>query len=202
MIFDAPEYAHFVRGVTVDHYGLRSSQNQIAMLAISILLDKMRPENIIELGTGSGGLSILIGIWARIYGKNFRTYDKSDQRHTPDIFNALNIQFIQDDVYEAGANRIAPHIQQPGITLVLCDNGDKERELGIYAPKLKLGDYIMMHDYARNKEEFSEKISHGRYWDWHESSENAATSIGLIPVYTELLEYAVWGCFRKEREFE
>jgi cephalosporin hydroxylase len=199
MIQDAPEYKEFQWGVTVSHYGLHSSQNATAMLAISILLDAIKPRHIVEIGTGIGGLSVLIGIWAKLNGSNFRTYDSNDQRKYSELFLALGIDFQKKDALEAGVQEIVPHIQQPGVSLVLCDNGDKHRELAIYAPHLKLGDYIMMHDYAKSKEEYIEKIA-SKYWDWHESNESGAVGHGLTPVFTTLLEYAAWGCFRKEKE--
>jgi hypothetical protein len=36
----------------------------------------------------------------------------------------------------------------PGPLLLICDNGDKPRELALYAPGLRVGDCIVTHDYA------------------------------------------------------
>jgi len=197
MIQDAPEYYEYNTRDTVVHYGLRSGQNQTAMLAMSILLDIIKPKNIIEFGTGTGGLSVLIGIWSKLNGANFRTYDNNDQRLYAEIFNKLGIEFICCDVHALHGD-IIPHIQQPGVSLVLCDDGNKHQELEEYAPHLKPYDYIMMHDYSRDLDAYNSRIK-PKYWDWHESSEFAGTQLGLTPVYERLLEYAVWGCFRKEQ---
>lgn len=168
------------------------------MMAVSILLDTIRPKHIIEFGTGAGGLSIFIGIWAKINGANFRTYDSSDQRYYGELFNALKIEYICYDIFHH-VDEIFSHIQQPGVTLVLCDNGDKHRELQTFSQGLKIGDFIMMHDYAKNQDVFTQKIT-PHYWDWHESSEQIALDAGLVPVYEKLLEYGAWGCFRKDKE--
>jgi cephalosporin hydroxylase len=165
------------------------------MLAISLLLDTIKPRNIVEFGTGVGGLSVLIGLWAKMNGANFRTYDKSDQRQRPDIFEALGIRFSEKDVF-SHLDEIAGHIQQGGVTLVLCDDGDKPKEIETFAKYLKSGDFIMAHDFIQNDSTHDRIIP--TYWSWRESSEKNGVDSGLTPVYQQLLEYTVWGCFRKE----
>lgn len=196
MIEDAPEYCRFSRTEQFRHFGLKSAQNKVAMNALSILLEVENPKTIVEFGTGFGGLSILLGIWARINGCDFKTYDQTDIREEIHIFEKLSINFECVDIHTA-IPQIAERMRQPGKTIVFCDNGNKHREIVAFAPFLKDGDLILMHDYAKDDRFFSDEIV-DKFWGWHESSKKDSENLDLIPVHEKLLEYAAWGCFKKE----
>ena len=54
---------------------------------------------------------------------------------------------------------VAGLIGGAGRTLLLCDNGNKNREFNLYAPYLKHGDIIMAHDYVASGKEDRWKAS-------------------------------------------
>ena len=56
-------------------------------------------------------------------------------------------------------NLIKTNIQKEGKTLLFCDGGDKKCEFNTFSPFLKDGDFIMLHDYAHDKEFFNREIN-------------------------------------------
>jgi hypothetical protein len=80
-----------------------------------------------------------------------------------------------------------------GITLVLCDGGNKIEEFKILSKYIKKGDFIMAHDYARDEKKFLDDINL-KFWNWHEIQEsdisNACETNGLekIQVFRETLK--------------
>jgi hypothetical protein len=50
-------------------------------------------------------------------------------------------------VFEEGRKIIEELIVESGTTILCCDNGDKPREFATFAPVLKPGDLIAVHDW-------------------------------------------------------
>ena len=122
-------------------------QNSAAPLALSRLLERVEPARIIELGTYRGGLAALLHLSASVTGSDFYTYDRQDRRDHPDELDRLGMKFRQRNIFLA-VDEIARLIQGDGITILLCDNGHKAKEFRTFAPYLKKGDYILVHDYG------------------------------------------------------
>jgi len=62
---------------------------------------------------------------------------------------------------------------------------------------LKVGDFILAHDYAENKENFEEKIKL-KIWNWHEIQfsdiKEACEKNNLDNFQKEIFENVVWTC--------
>ena len=56
------------------YYGLRMQQNRYAPIYIDYLLQEIKPNLIIEFGTRTGGLAVLLGLWANSNKSKFFTY--------------------------------------------------------------------------------------------------------------------------------
>ena len=50
---------------------------------------------------------------------------------------------------------------------MLCDGGDKPKEIQIYSEHLQSGSYIMGHDYSPNRMYFN-KHTKNKVWNWLE----------------------------------
>lgn len=129
------------------------------------LLERYNPARIIELGTGRGGLSVLLALWCYGRPKYLYTFEinyKGIDIRARDILTKLGAHMFKDSIFSV-IPYIAKLIQQDDKVLLLCDNGNKKKELETFAPLLKSGDIIMAHDYCTSMRVFkANKIYKGR----------------------------------------
>src|SRR4029077_11527840 len=137
-------------GKSTSPLGMAMCQNRLAVPTWSYAMEVLPPARIVELGTYSGGLTIALGVHAYHIGAQVITYERSkapDQRFEA-LGKFLGITFRDEvDIWACEAE-IAAHTQSPGVTFLLCDGGDKPRELATFARYLKPGDVIAAHDYS------------------------------------------------------
>jgi cephalosporin hydroxylase len=161
------------------------------IFTIDVFLDDVRPSTIIELGTGSGGFSCYLATYAYLHGKRFHTFDthmkgaaskRAHYRslrlvrtlggavHRCDVFNTQNVAFI---------DRL---IKQSGPTFIYCDNGDKIREVSTYAPCLKPGDSLGVHDFGSeiHDGDLAPFLDSGNYRHSHEAFFKALSSSNRV----------------------
>ena len=107
----------------------------------------------------------------------------------------VRIENIFYNDYKNLKQEIIDFIKQDGTTLVLCDGGNKVAEFNLISKFLKVGDIIMAHDYAYDRETFNNKINL-KLWNWFEISEKdieqSCIDNNLIDIDRELFEKAVW----------
>lgn len=96
-------------------------------------------ERIVEIGTGDGDNTRII---AEIFSCPMYTHDIANLG----FFSVNNIRYIKTDVFVA-PEHVGYLISAPGRCLVLCDGGDKKREVRLFYNYLKEFDVIMAHDY-------------------------------------------------------
>lgn len=107
---------------------------------------------VVELGTGHGGMSLFFGSCINGRGGKVLTVDQvrlMDGGY--DSWNALaekcNVRFLQMDVFRPEAVQEVSNFIKDYRALVFCDDGDKKREIPLYAEILKKGDLLLAHDY-------------------------------------------------------
>lgn len=95
---------------------------------------------IIEIGTWEGGMSRFLFYQAQERRMNFVTFDLVAPSPIP-------MGFVQMDVFEEAdtVRGIIAGSEHP--LLLLCDGGDKPREMREYAPGLLPGDLLAVHDW-------------------------------------------------------
>jgi cephalosporin hydroxylase len=127
------------------------------IFTMEVLLVHARPRTIIELGTGSGAFSAYLAAWCYMSGARFFTFDthrkgsatKRVNYRALALIRRLGGSFHARNVFAPSTvSRIARLANEPGVTLIYCDNGDKAMELRTYAPLLKEGDFLGVHDYG------------------------------------------------------
>jgi len=104
----------------------------------------MHPElrGIVELGTYMGGFSRYLGFQALMRAMRFHTFDlelpaKPLGAHT----------FVKLDLWSEKAPAVVREfLGRPGI--LLCDDGDKPREVATFAPILEPGELLVVHDWG------------------------------------------------------
>ena len=107
---------------------------------------------IVELGTGHGGMSLFLG--SCINGRDGRvlTVDREqlmDRGYSSWSLLAqrYNVSFLQKDVFMPETVQEASNFIKNHRALIFCDDGEKKREVALYAEILKKDDLLLAHDY-------------------------------------------------------
>lgn len=113
--------------------------------AILAVLRGYRPAVAIELGTGDGGFAALLADTMAEWAGQVHTLDRVQ---LPTIPTRPNLTAHVVDLWVD--THVVPALLAlaPQRTLLYCDDGDKERELALYAPLLRAGDLLGAHDYG------------------------------------------------------
>ena len=102
------------------------------------------PDNIIEFGTGDGEFTAIL---RKLGMFNIYSFDIQEGNiETPGVdYYKMDIFKYEKDIVD---------IFKLDKLVLLCDDGDKIKEVGTFATYLKPGDVIMAHDYADDRESF------------------------------------------------
>lgn len=170
-------------------FGLCMSQNQNALALFSAIFDDYGPfAQLIEIGTGNGGLSILFHIYAASVRGRFLTID--NRLRNARLLASLGVESYGDSCWNR-ENDLGAVIVQPGRSFIFCDGGDKRRELATFARYLKMGDIIGVHDYAATRKFYQEHLRNN-VWDWCEITWNdiepIANTYNLQPIERQFCE--------------
>lgn len=133
--------------------GFQAEQSKAGLKAIRKILDE-NPDilRIVELGTGHGGMSLHLGSFICGRGGNVLTIDRvrimdggydSWAKFGP----KYHVNFIERDVFNPSTVIEVSNFIQHYRAMILCDNGDKKREVELYAKILKKGDLLLAHDH-------------------------------------------------------
>lgn len=176
-------------------FGAFAQQNPAAFLSFNRLLNAHSFDTIIELGTHDGGLSTVFALYCYLSKhtawstneqepslyknkthhrspKQFVTFDnvRRDEeaiaalKHLGALFMQQDTLFDEENI--AGIRRMIGN-EKNGTVLLLCDGGNKKRELELYGSALKPGDFVCLHDWAANKTVAAENAAKG-IWHSHE----------------------------------
>lgn len=144
-------------------FGAGMGQTWTALLAFEWILNSFPFCQIIEFGTGQGGLSLFLYYQAEIREMRFYTFDKQNRlgipvggenkepvENRPEItLSRMRDCFSVVDIFNAKVVPIIIDMLKDGPALVYCDNGAKPRELKTYAPLCLPGSVIGVHDWHR-----------------------------------------------------
>jgi cephalosporin hydroxylase len=114
--------------------------------AIAGILSPHKPQIVVELGTDRGGFAAFLADLVRPWGGQVYTFD-IEAKFLPSLLDEFrNLHFVQADVLAERHPAIVERVVQPGV-LLYCDNGNKPREVELYAPLLPVGSLLGVHDY-------------------------------------------------------
>jgi cephalosporin hydroxylase len=162
-------------------------------------LKRIKPERIIEIGTGSGGFTMFLqdsldrfGSFANIWSYDInipRDYEKIEDR---------GVRLCQCDVFKDDQIELMESlISSEGTTLLLCDGGNKKGEFNLFSKSLKVGDIIMAHDYVDTKDNFLKNYKN-KIWDWREIGDEdiaeACKENNLKEYDKKIFDTIVWVC--------
>jgi hypothetical protein len=129
--------------------GFNMSQNRMAVPVWSYAMEVYPPAQIVELGSGNGGFTTVLAVHAWRIGAKIFSFERAvaPNRDWQSLSAFLGIQFFKGDLF-AEWKTIKELIQRPGVTYLLCDDGDKVKEFNMFAPFIKHGDIVAVHDYC------------------------------------------------------
>ena len=112
----------------------------------------------------------------------------------------LNVENIFFNEYTSTSDKYINFIKQDGLTIVFCDGGDKVKEFNLLSDFIKVGDIIMAHDFAVDRNYFDQYI-YKKVWNWLEITESDIKSAcdrnNLVDYNTEIFHKVVWGVKQK-----
>jgi len=162
-------------------------------------LERIEPERIIEIGTGSGGFTMFLqdsldrfGSFARIWSYDIncpKSYERIEDR---------GVSLVQGNIFKGnGIELLQSLINADGTTLVLCDGGNKKKEFNTLSKFLKVGDLIMAHDYIDTKDNFLKNYKN-KIWNWREIGDEdiaeACEENNLKEYDKKIFDTIVWTC--------
>jgi hypothetical protein len=168
-------------------------------------ISEVKPKRILEIGTALGGFTTFLKICCDELNldTNIRSYDVHSNPWYKDIIARgvdIRIENIFSEGFKEMDNEVIDYINGDGVTIVLCDGGWKVGEFNLISKYIKLGDFILAHDYAENREVFETKIN-GKIWNWFEISDldiNQATVENKLNIYKkDIFENVAWTCRQK-----
>jgi predicted O-methyltransferase YrrM len=187
--------------------GIVIQQHEDVGIVFEQLFKLTKPSQILEIGTASGGLTLLLrDLLDRISMENteIRTYDVESKHYLSSyIENGTKIDSRIKDVFNHSydelveIDEINSYIQKDGVTVVLCDGGSKKNEFRILSDYLKVGDIIMAHDYSPNQEYFEKNVNN-QIWNWLEIQDldinESCIKNNLSPFMEDEFRKVVWVC--------
>ena len=120
------------------------------------IIHDVEPRAVLELGTATGAFSK----WLDERVGWFRTVDVDAPAAVIPGFVQLDVWSNPDTVHELIAEAPRPFV-------LYCDDGDKAREVATFAPSLRAGDLLAVHDFGTEifpkhiPATFEERLTHG-----------------------------------------
>lgn len=182
--------------------GHAAQQSHFAYQVFYDFIEEVKPKRILEIGTALGGFTEFLFIITNELGLNTEilSYDISERPwYSEMIKKGINVKVenIFSDDWSSVNPEVIDYIKKDGLTIVLCDGGWKIGEFNLLSNYIKIGDFILAHDYAENNEIFEEKIK-DKIWNWHEISnadiQEASIKNNLELYKKDTFENAVWTC--------
>jgi hypothetical protein len=115
-----------------------------------VLMEYPNLGSIIELGTFAGVMTMYLGLWGAKLGIPVHTFDFEPNlsKDVWPVFEKLGIQTHWIDIYsERGIREVLDAVgKEP--TYLVCDGGDKPREIGLFPRMLPTGSVVSVHDWG------------------------------------------------------
>ncbi|MCD6149053.1 hypothetical protein J7J18_06805 [bacterium] len=130
-------------------FGIPIQHSFASLYILDLVFDQFDFAQVVELGTYRGALSTFLWLECQVRGHRFLSVDRADKRVT-DLF-----PFLRGDIFECQRTklRIFEFLGQAP-SFLYCDDGNKPREIQVYAPVLPPRSVLGVHDWGT---EISEK---------------------------------------------
>ena len=179
--------------------GIEMAQNSLAIPTFDEFFTRIgKVARVIEIGTGNGGLSLFMALYCLGVGADFITIDKQPFPKYIKPLRKLRIKRILGDVFTVRHSfTIRQNTVREGVTVILCDGGNKAREFNEFAQSLKPGDFILAHDFAESRKTWV-KDEHWKCCEIELSEIQWTVDTFRLERYMkEEFTKAAWCCFRR-----
>ena len=187
---------------------VRIQQVQGAFEVFERFFELEKFDTVIEIGTGYGGLSMFLHMQSKIHNFEFVTYDIDLNNRVQNLIELhdgdLPFDFRCEDCFAEKTISDIEEMLSKNKVLLLCDGGEKAKEINTFANYLQPGSFIMGHDYSPNEDFFNENIK-DKVWRSFELQDSQLFEVaweqGLIKskYYNDFLN-VVWLCLKKVDE--
>ena len=149
-----------MKDILHQYYGLKDAQISLvheeeAIPYIQALIAMSKFEMIVEFGTSWGGFTLVLHEASP--ESIIHTFDNDNSRNVNYGWferNTSNILFYKPvDLLKKPHKVVVELLENPKYKLLYCDNGNKPKEIEMYAKYLNSGDVIGVHDYGYEYEE-------------------------------------------------
>lgn len=177
------------------HLGYKMTQRPEVFMIFNYLFNNEQFKRVIEIGTHKAGLSLFLAYCAFVKKMEFHTFDiqlkNSGARDKVVELNG-NVN-VMDTFSTIGHETIKQLIQLPGRVLLLCDGGNKVKEVRTFAKYLKVDDVIMAHDYFPTKKD---SLNKELFWKSCEITDASVMEVcnkyNLYKFYQDNFRDVVW----------
>lgn len=129
----------------------RIQHSYISIYVLENVLNNLKPERIVELGTGWGGITSFFAVWAVANNKQLLSIDRRCQLKETSYrllsYLESNATFYWGNVFGSDLLEYVKKWVNGKKCLIYCDNGNKLKEIETYSPILPIGSIIGCHDY-------------------------------------------------------
>lgn len=137
--------------------GIYTQRKPSDIWTIDVFLTEERPDLIIEFGTGTGGFTEFLALFAFNTGGRLITIDihkktEATKARVPRALRAvsrLGGKYWNRDLYSAQTKAmVGAEIAKSKKVFLYCDGGNKALEIQMYADLLRPGDGVAVHDFG------------------------------------------------------
>jgi len=184
-------------------FGIEMRQNLYSIQAMSKLIEGTPGiSRIIEFGTGTGIMTLLMSIYANDNNVELYTYDILPMltEGVRICLSEMNNTHVSNcDIFNSESSISELITTTEGRVLILCDNGDKKREFEMYSKYLRPNDIICAHDYF-----FDGAESNNGTETWvcceitYKDIKEYCEMYNIVTYMDEVMKSSHWGCFIKD----
>lgn len=165
-----------------------------------------KPKRILEIGTSLGGFTNFLKIVVDYLELDTEiiSYDINEIYWYDEMRKSgidVRVENVFNHDYSSVDETVIDFIQKDGLTIVLCDGGNKKAEFNLLSNYLKEGDIIMAHDYCYDYEKFENDIKL-KIWNWCEITESdimeSCERNNLSDFNQKIFDSVVWVCKMKK----
>jgi len=140
--------------VLSEHKGHHCQHRSDDFPTIAGIIALYKPKTVVELGTDEGGFSGWLADLVSPWGGVVHTFDIKPKFKPPLLRDFPNLIFHQADILSSLnllvttllSGDFSSALTAPTV-LLYCDNGNKQREIELYAPFVPIGSLLATHDY-------------------------------------------------------
>ena len=138
----------------VTPYGISAAQTWQQVAGYFEIIEQYNIKAFVELGIHVGGLTSLLLPRAEYTDFRYLGVESNQSIVNPAIIQKIarlpSTNVVWSDCFtDVTRDRVKTFVDNsPGACLILCDNGNKIKEMEFYAQVLRIGDYITVHDYG------------------------------------------------------